>query len=312
LACPVRGAALRLVLLCALLPGFGCERWLVSKEVYEQGKRIRKAVKSDPARVNAPFEEGRPPLEIAIWNHHRALIAWLYAHGADPNVRDQKSGRPVLQTAVFADRAAGRPILRELLRRGADVGARAGDGRQALHIAAETLNVATAALLLDAGADPNAADPSGATPLHLAATPQPFNQPEEIAGTICLLVERGADPNAHETSGATPLFLASLLGHGLAVETLLSVGAEPNEPGAGGWTPLHVAAAHGKTEAVHALIRAGADVDRRDDLGRTPLWVARHAPAVTANANGAVPVETKPVVDALTAAGAHALGPDLL
>src|SRR6187399_2713061 len=60
--------------------------------------------------------------------------------------------------------------LRALLLKKADVNAPQVDGTTALHWAARTDDLATADLLLKAGANASAANREGATPLLLAAT----------------------------------------------------------------------------------------------------------------------------------------------
>ena len=64
-------------------------------------------------------------------------------------------------------------------------------------------DVAAVALLLEAGADPNARDVSGWTPLHKAAG---FNANPAVVGA---LLDAGADVHARDADGWTPLHLAA-------------------------------------------------------------------------------------------------------
>ena len=91
--------------------------------------------------------------------------------------------------------------VRELLAAGADPDAPDQDGRSPLFSAVLGNSVGVLALLLESGADPNLRDNDGWTPLHFAAQ-------ESLPEIARILLGRGADPNVQDNDGATPLWRA--------------------------------------------------------------------------------------------------------
>jgi ankyrin repeat protein len=149
---------------------------------------------------------------------------------------------------------------------------------------------AAARLLLDRGADPNASDQDGLTPLMRAARKA---NPEVTK----LLLARGANANAaladRFAPGMTPLYYsaAGATNEDAAIEVvtlLLEGGAEVNARAVDvnsseGWTPLLAAVRQKHWKIARLLIERGADVNAqavaRDDadedlgIGLTPLML---------------------------------------
>jgi hypothetical protein len=94
------------------------------------------------------------------------------------------------------------------------------------------------------------------------------------AESVKLLLAAGADPNAPEQAGVTPLKISALLGFVEMVEMLLAKGAQVNTTGGDGTTALHTAIIGKRTDAVRVLIKKGADVNKTDRYGKTPLQMA--------------------------------------
>lgn len=90
-------------------------------------------------------------------------------------------------------------------------------------------------------------------------------------GLVRWLVEQGADVDAVDTYGATPLWTRAARGRAEQIPLLLSLGADRDHTTRGGLTPLHAAAENQRDATVEALLRAGADVHATTDRGDTPL-----------------------------------------
>lgn len=89
-----------------------------------------------------------------------------------------------------------------------------------------------------------------------------------------LLLSLGADVNARDTYGATPLLLACIDGRPDIVRLFIKHGADVNAKSKPGDTPLHWACLHGHTSTARLLLDHGADVNAKDKEGNTPLDVA--------------------------------------
>lgn len=88
---------------------------------------------------------------------------------------------------------------------------------------------------------------------------------------VRFLAAKGANVNARNSKGETPLQLASNLGFVEGVEALLALGAKVDEPNSTGETPLIAATHRKDAAMARVLLRAGADAKRNDNSGRSAL-----------------------------------------
>lgn len=96
----------------------------------------------------------------------------------------------------------------ELIETGIDLDAQCKQGWSALHCAAETVSPEVAAALVQAGANIEARDIYGNTPLWRAVMAAKSN-----GSVIELLLKDGANPDSANESGVSPLSLATSIGN---------------------------------------------------------------------------------------------------
>jgi ankyrin repeat protein len=150
------------------------------------------------------------------------------------------------------------------LEQGADIEAQDDQGMTPLHYAAWNGKLEVAKYLIEKGVNKEAQDESGYTPFHHAA----WNGKLEV---VKYLVEKGANKEAQDKFGNTPLHLA-VEGEKLeVVECLIEKGANKEAQDKFGNTPLHLAAGEGDLEIVKYLVEKGANIEAKDNKGDTPL-----------------------------------------
>jgi ankyrin repeat protein len=303
--------------------------------------------KADP---NAALPEGETPLMTAARTGKADALKPLLTHGADVQAKEATHGQTALMWAaaegnvaavemlvefgadvhavskggftplMFAAREGQTGVVKSLLKLGVAVDetlkspARQA-GITAMHLAASNAHFDLAAMLLDAGADPNAAG-QGWTALHtITWIRQPGYASNDPAPTgsgkmdtivfVKKLAAKGANLNAQMTKrtnvglsslnniGATPFLLAARTGDAELMRLLKQLGADPLIPNADNTTPLMVAAGVGTRspgedagtnaevlEAVKVAIEFGNDINAVDKNGETAIHGAayKHVP----------------------------------
>jgi ankyrin repeat protein len=120
-----------------------------------------------------------------------------------------------------------------------------------------------------AGANVNAAQGDGSTPLHWAV----YKVDTELTRE---LLKHGANPNAKSSLGATPLAEAAKLANVELVQLLIKARADVNEANGDDQTPLMLAARTGAVPVADLLVRAGANVNARESWREQTalMWAA--------------------------------------
>lgn len=109
-----------------------------------------------------------------------------------------------------------------------------------------------------------------ASPLHQAAS-------AGMVQVIALLLRKGADANAADDGGWTPLMLAVRASRQAAVEALLDAGADAAAQNKQGATALHLAAVNGRPAMCSCLAsKAPGALAVRNGDGKTAAEVAKN------------------------------------
>jgi hemoglobin len=162
---------------------------------------VRQKLLRDPALAQERYS-GRALLHWASGAGSLNFVELLLHLGANPNATDGGGHTPLYCLANECGGAGGGNVVRALVQRGAGVDAKDGVKHcTALHMAARRGNVEVAEALLDCGADIEARDTLGDTPLRRAVN---CNK----TGVAALLLSRGADPHSKGSKVLTP-FLAA-------------------------------------------------------------------------------------------------------
>ena len=113
-------------------------------------------------------------------------------------------------------------------------------GDTAVHVAAAASEPTIIRTLVERGGRVDATNRRGAQPLHYAVD-GPAREPDVERETVSVLIGLGADPNATDKNGTTPLLRAIRNRNAAAVEALLDLGADFRMTNKRGSTALQLA-----------------------------------------------------------------------
>jgi len=179
----------------------------------------------DPELAGKRNADGLSPVLYALYNGKSDLVEALLDANPPLDVFDSAA---VGRTRGLEELLEGEPALAT---------AWSADGFTALHLAAFFGEEDAAKILIGRGGEVNLVARNASihvTPLHSAAA-------GGHAGIVKLLLEHGADPNAAQDGGFTPLHSAAQNDDRDSVEALLEAGADPSRANDEGKTPADLA-----------------------------------------------------------------------
>jgi ankyrin repeat protein len=225
-----------------------------------------KAVLADTENLNSADDEGRTVLMWACESADAAAVRELIRSGADVRAKDRQ-GRTAM---MYAAARQSLEIVDALLHSDAGVNEQNSSGQTALHFAASPTSPVWSAF------NPVADYPEPPTRSFWSSL---FLRTEPNPEVVAHLLAAGADPNAVDFEGATPLMYAAEVGTMELLRALLAAGADVNAQDAEGRTALMYASDHCYTDSVRLLVETGADVTLKDTNGHTALKRVQRKPS---------------------------------
>ena len=252
--------------------------------------RVTQLLLEQGVDVNVLDKKHETPLHIASSLGHLENVRFLLDHGAKADAENVDGQIPLHLVSKYQYvNEENANVTRLLLQRGMDVNRR--DSKQQatpLHFASFRGQFEIALALLDHGADVNARNADGQTPLHrVSLSPRLTRKFEsgyqevEANRLAQILLERGADVNARDKDQATPLHSASFMSNLETARVLLNHGANIHAKNHLGQTPLHIVSQggyHSRSEPalVELLLSRGAIVYEQDNDQATPFLLASY------------------------------------
>ncbi|KAH6690215.1 hypothetical protein BKA61DRAFT_286666 [Leptodontidium sp. MPI-SDFR-AT-0119] len=192
------------------------------------------------------------------------LLEKFLERGADVNIDDQDSQRPLFEAAWEGELEAMKIVMKKV----DDIDDDDKRGRTALHNAAFAGQLEAVKFLLENGASITKVDGHNATPLFFATLGK---SEETVLYILNKMIEQGKtieEINLKTNGQRTPLRRAAWRGFTETVKILLERIESPEEVNTvdllKGRSALHCAAFHGHAEVVSQLLKKGADTTLKD------------------------------------------------
>jgi len=221
------------------------EGWDLHRAAGENRADVARSLIARGDGIDARDEQGETPLWYAVLSENYDFARLLIEHGATTEGIDLSWMDPIEWKKQIDEDLEGCD----------------------LHLAARGNRWKVAGLLIDRGADIDAKNKTGDTPMHYAAWFDSLAVAHE-------LIRRGAKIEAKNNAGRTPLHDAASRNSVDVTHLLITSDAEFETKDNYGRTPLHGAAVNNSLDVARLLTDRGADIEVKDSDGWTPLHYA--------------------------------------
>ncbi|KAI2500193.1 Transient receptor potential cation channel [Fragilaria crotonensis] len=224
-------------------------------------------------------KNGRTALHLACASYQcfELVTELVKNYSDDVEVQDSTNMRPLHVAVSYAASVNGKAdslrIVRFLLTQvGADVNAKDGKGWTPLHYACQAIRSFGAELirlLVEYGAETESGDKVGRTPLHVATLSGNHNLIAHLVEKVCATVD------LRDNEGNTSLHVACTSGNFVVARYLLNQCANADAENVHKQRPIHIACSNLQYEFLRLIVdRYGANVNVADRYRQTPLHKA--------------------------------------
>lgn len=215
------------------------------------------------------------PLHLAVFTSHQNIISLLIAGGANMNSRNNDLWTPLHMVAEYGNHQMLSYFLKEVTKHHGDYqqldfNAMNDKLETPLHLAGSRSDHRMVKILLKCGANVNAANHCGQTPLHYLLQDAIVESDVDI--TLKLLLEWGANMESEDLNLETPLHYVAIRGNVQSFKTLVLKGANVFAENIDRQTMLHLSVESGCMPMVeYVLLQLDIDINSRNVDMETPL-----------------------------------------